>query len=126
MAKPKYRGFDTQSSTNRFRLTDFELIKRDLLNHFNIRYGEKLMHPTFGCGIWSYLFDPLTEDIKQKIVTEIKAVIDYDPRVNADYIVVTTFEQGIQIELDLSLVTTNQISKMVVQFDKNVGAAFAV
>jgi len=117
-----YKGFSTQNDTRKFRLTDFELIKRDLLNHFNVRRGEKLMRPTFGCDIWNYLFEPMTEEVKNKIIDEVKTVIDYDPRVNADSINITSYEQGIQVELDLSLVDTDQRSSMVLRFDQNQGA----
>ena len=121
-----YKGFNTQGEYHKFRTTDFNLIKHDLLNHFNIKYGEKLMKPTFGCGIWNYLFDPFTSDVTDKIVEEVKTIIDYDPRVNADNITVIGYEHGIQIELDISLVNTNQTSKMIFQFDRNLGAALAV
>ena len=66
-----YKGFNTQGEYHKFRTTDFNLIKHDLLNHFNIRYGEKLMKPTFGCGIWNYLFDPFTSDVTDKIIKEL-------------------------------------------------------
>jgi phage baseplate assembly protein W len=120
-----YKGFDTQSNSRRFRLTDFELIKRDLLNHFNVRRGEKLMRPGFGCSIWTYLFEPMTETTRQQVIDEVKAVIDYDPRVNADKITITSYEQGIQIELELSLVGTNQTSNMVLRFDQNQSAVLS-
>jgi phage baseplate assembly protein W len=120
-----YKGFDTQSNSRRFRLTDFELIKRDLLNHFNVRRGENLMRPGFGCSIWNYLFEPMTETTRQQVIDEVKAVIDYDPRVNADKITITSYEQGIQIELELSLVGTNQTSNMVLRFDQNQSAVLS-
>jgi hypothetical protein len=36
------------------------------------------------------------------------------------------YEHGIQVEIDISLVNTNQTSKMIFQFDKNIGAAMAL
>ena len=120
-----YRGFNTQSQDRKFRITDFELIKRDLLNHFNTKRGERVMRPTFGCGVWDYLFEPMTEAVKEKIIDEVKAVIDYDPRVNADQVTITSYEQGIQIELDLSLVDTDQTSTMVLRFDQNQSAVLS-
>ena len=60
-----YKGFSTISpDAENFALFDFDLIKQDLLNHFNIRQGERLMNPKFGTIIWDLLFEPLTEDIK--------------------------------------------------------------
>jgi phage baseplate assembly protein W len=121
-----YKGFNTQSANRKFRLADFELIKRDLINHFNIRRGEKLMRPTFGCGIWAHLFEPLMEDTRQKIVDEIKQVIDYEPRVNADKVTVTSYDQGVQVEIILSLVNSNQTSKLIMQFDQNKNAVMSL
>jgi len=123
---PTYKGFTTQEHPHKFRLTDFALVKRDLLNHFNIRKGEKLMNPKFGCGIWDFLFEPFTESTKQSIIKEVAFVINYDPRVNAEAITITTFEHGIQIEMDLSYVNTNQVEKMLIQFDKTSATAYGI
>ena len=42
-----YRGFSTINPENAsFQLFDIGLIKQDLINHFNIRQGEKLSDPT--------------------------------------------------------------------------------
>ena len=46
-----YKGFSTVGRNQKFRLTDFDLVKQDLINHFNIRKGEKLMNPNFGTVI---------------------------------------------------------------------------
>ena len=43
----KYRGFSSNEIKNNFKLYDMELVKRDLLNHFYIRKGEKLENPNF-------------------------------------------------------------------------------
>ena len=48
-----YKGFSTNNRSKKFRVTDFELVKQDLINHFNIRKGEKLMNPNFGTIIWN-------------------------------------------------------------------------
>jgi len=121
-----YKGFSTQEHPHKFRFTDFALVKRNLLNHFNIRKGEKLMNPKFGCGIWDYLFEPLTESTRQSIVKEVSFVINYEPRVNAERITVTTFEHGLQIEMDLSYVNSNIVQKMLVQFDRNSLSAYGI
>jgi hypothetical protein len=70
----RYRGFSTIGRTKKFRLTDLELVKRDLLNHFSIRKGEKLMDPNFGSIIWNMLYEPLTADVKSSIVEDVKRI----------------------------------------------------
>jgi phage baseplate assembly protein W len=112
-----YKGFSTIGQTKKFRLTDFDLIKRDIINHFHIRKGEKLMNPGFGTIIWNVLYEPFTEDLKSVITADIKNIASYDPRVSFDNIVVTEFDRGIQILLELRYLQTNQINQMTLQFD---------
>jgi len=112
-----YRGFSTVGRNRKFRLTDFELVKQDLINHFYIRKGEKLMNPDFGTIIWNIVHEPLTEDLKSVIVTDIKAIASYDPRISVDNVVITEYDQGIQVELQLRYVQTNQTNLLNLQFN---------
>ena len=114
-----YKGFSTIGQTKKFRLTDHDLIKQDIVNHFHIRKGEKLMNPGFGTIIWNLLYEPFTEDLKSLIQSDIKSIANYDPRVSFDNIVVTEFEQGIQILLTLRYLQTNQVDNMKLQFDSS-------
>jgi len=121
-----YRGFSTVGRNRKFRLTDFELVKQDLINHFYIRKGEKLMNPDFGTIIWNVVHEPLTEDLKSVIVTDIKAVAGYDPRISIDNVVITEYDQGIQVELQLRYVQTNQTNLLNLQFDNQNNTLTAV
>lgn len=121
-----YRGFSTVGRTRKFRLTDFELVKQDLINHFYIRKGEKLMNPDFGTIIWNVVHEPLTEDLKSVIVTDIKAIAGYDPRISIDNVVITEYDQGIQVELQLRYVQTNQTNLLNLQFDNQNSTLTAV
>jgi phage baseplate assembly protein W len=112
-----YKGFSTVGRNKKFRLTDFELIKQDLINHFQIRKGEKLMNPNFGTIIWNVLYDPFTPELKSAIIADIKAIAAYDPRVSVDNVIVTEYETGIQIELELRYLQTNQTNLMNLRFN---------
>jgi phage baseplate assembly protein W len=112
-----YKGFSTQAGNRNFRLADFDLIKQDILNHFNIRKGEKLMRPNFGTIIWNVLHEPFTEDLKSVITQDVKAIASYDPRVSFDNIIITEFDQGLQIELQLRYVLSNQTNVMLLNFN---------
>ena len=112
-----YRGFSTVGRNRKYRLTDFELVKQDLINHFYIRKGEKLMNPNFGTIIWNVVHEPLTEDLKSVIVTDINNIASSDPRLSIDNVVVTEYSQGIQVELQLRYVQTNQTNLLNLQFD---------
>jgi phage baseplate assembly protein W len=112
-----YRGFSTVNRKKKFRLTDFELVRQDLINHFYIRKGEKLMNPGFGTIIWNVLHEPLTDNLKSIITTDIKNIVSSDPRLAVDRVMITEYDQGLQIDLELRYVQTNQSSLLNLQFD---------
>ena len=112
-----YKGFSTINRSKKFRTSDIDLVKQDLLNHFNIRKGEKLMQPNFGSIIWSLLFEPLTDHVNDLIVNDVKKIVGYDPRLGLQNITITGQEHGIQIELDLVFIPTNQTTQMSLNFD---------
>lgn len=114
-----YRGFSTVGRYKKFRITDIDLIKQDLLNHFNIRKGEKLMQPNFGTIIWSLLFEPMTDAVHQAIVEDVTQIVGYDPRTNLQNITITEYQNGIQIAIDLLYIPTNQETSLNLQFDAN-------
>jgi len=113
-----YMGFSTNTKFSNFKVTDFELAVEDLLNHFNIRIGEKLMNPRFGCIVWDMLFENFTEDVRQIIMENIGEIIDYEPRLNLNSIAVDQYEHGISIELDLQYVGSSLSTKLRVAFDQ--------
>lgn len=112
-----YRGFSTQGQTKKFRATDAALIKQDLINHFSIRKGEKLMNPNFGTIIWSLMFEPMTNEVKKAIVDDITSIINYDPRVNITDVNVSELEHGIQVIVNLTYVNNNQADVMLMNFN---------
>lgn len=114
----RYNGFSTIDTTHKFKLTDFDLVKRDIQNHFAIRKGEKLMDPDYGTIIYNMIFEPLNQDTKNTIVQDIKRIIGADPRVAAKNVLVTEFEKGIQIELELIYLNTNQVGKIIANFNR--------
>jgi phage baseplate assembly protein W len=117
-----YKGFSTvNTSSQGFMLYDLELIKQDLLNHFHTRRGERLMNPQFGTIIWDMLFEPMTEQLKESIVDNVNEIINYDPRLVAQNVIVTTYESGIQIECILKYLPYNIQQSMQLRFDQSAG-----
>lgn len=122
IASQMYRGFSTVSKdTENFKLYDFALIKQDLLNHFYIRQGERLMNPTFGTIIWDMLFEPLTEQTKDLILQNVNEIVNYDPRITAKNVIVTQYDSGLQIECVLTYLLYNISESLQLRFDQNNG-----
>ena len=123
LVTPKmYKGFSTiNPSTENFALYDFQLIQQDILNHFHIRQGERLMNPDFGTIIWDLLFEPLTDELKELIIQNVSQIVNSDPRVRAENPVITQYESGIQIECVLTYLPYNISQSMQLTFDQNNG-----
>ena len=117
-----YKGFSTiNENTENCKLYDMELVKQDLLNHFSIRQGERLMQPTFGTIIWDLLFEPLTEDLKELVIQNVNKIINFDPRISAQQVIVTSYESGIQIECMLTYLPYNISEALQLRFDRDSG-----
>ncbi len=118
----RYKGFSTINQYKKFRLTDFELVKRNLLNHFSIRKGEKLSDPEFGSIIWSMLFEPMTADVKALIIEDVKKVANYDPRLRVDNILIDEFEYGLQMQIDMTFLPSDQSDRLYLQFNNKTNS----
>jgi phage baseplate assembly protein W len=125
-----YKGY---SSVNRdfgpYRLSDNDLIIQDLLNNLNIRKGEKLMNPDFGCIVWDRLFDPLTPALKQDIVKNIDTIIANDPRLAVTQS--TTIQEspdghGLVLNFSLQFAGTNKLASLNVKFDSQFNKLFVL
>lgn len=97
-------GFNTQNQYKKFTLTDFELIKRDLLNAFNIRQGQLPGRPEYGTVLWDYLFENQIDAVQQGIQNEIQRVAASDPRLAIANVNVYPQQNGMLIELELQVV----------------------
>jgi phage baseplate assembly protein W len=97
-------GFNTQNQYKKFTLVDFELVKRDLLNAFNIRQGQLPGRPGYGTILWNYLFDNQTDTVQQGIINEVQRVAGGDPRLYISNINVYPQENGMLIELEVQTV----------------------
>jgi len=125
MSKVRYKGFSTIDQTKKFRLTDVDLIKRDLLNHFAIRKGEKLMNSEFGSIIWNVMFEPLTADVKALVVDDIQRVIGYDPRIRVDNVLVDQLDMGLQVQIELTVLPDNYSDVVNLQFNRDLNTVVA-
>ena len=117
-----YRGLSTVDPANRSNvLYDIALIKQDIINHFHIRQGEKLENPEFGTIVWDVIYEPLTEQLKTVIAQNITEIVNSDPRVSVDAIVIDQYESGIIVDCTLSYLPYNISEQMRLTFDEDAG-----
>lgn len=67
-------------STGTQVLEDKELARRDLLNHFYTRKGERLGNPEFGSILPELIFEPLDQRTFDLADNDIREIIGHDPR----------------------------------------------
>jgi len=113
-----YRGFSSNNNKKNYKLYDLDLVKQDLLNHFYIRKGEKLENPSFGTVIWDVLFENFTEEVKTLVAQDIEDILNYDPRITVNSVIVDSTDQGLRIEADVTYLPFNINERMSLNFDR--------
>lgn len=77
------------------------------------------MNPGFGTIIWDMLFEPLTDATKSMIIDDIKKVVSYDPRISVSNVIITEYDHGLQIQIDLTYVQLNNTQSLYLQFERD-------
>jgi len=114
---PTFIGFNTIGQNKKFTLTDFELIKRDLANAFNIQQGELPGRPGYGSNIWAYIFENQTTETQQLILEEITRVASGDPRLRLVDATLYPQDNGLRVELELQVVPSTTAERLALFFD---------
>lgn len=115
---PTFIGFNTVDQFKKFTLTDFELIKRDLINAFNIRQGEKPGRPAYGTTLWDFVFESMDQVTEDAIYQEIQRVAGGDPRIFLQDVSVYARNNGMLIQLSLSVVPSTDAERLAIFFDQ--------
>lgn len=113
----RFIGFNTQGQFKKFTLTDFALIKRDLLNAFNIRQGQLPGRPGYGTVLWDFLFENQLEELQTSIINEVQRVAGGDPRIYINDIQTYPQNNGILIELEIQVIPSTDAERLSIFFD---------
>lgn len=111
-------GFNTQEQYKKFTLTDAPLVKRDLLNAFNIRQGQLPGRPGYGTILWDFIFDSQTTDVQQAIETEIQRVAGGDPRLQISNVEVFPQENGILLQVEIMILPSSDAERLLIFFNQ--------
>jgi phage baseplate assembly protein W len=120
---PTFIGFNTIGQNKKFTSVDFDLIKIDLLNAFNIRQGELPGRPGYGTILWNYLFEGQTVETQTAITEEIQRVCAGDPRVFVSGMQMFPQQNGILIQLGIAVVPSTQAQQLSIFFDQQQRSA---
>ena len=112
-----FKGFSTVDKVRApYTLTDAELVKRDLLNHFYTRQGERIMRPTFGSVIWDFLMEPQDPDTHEIIKEDIERIINSDPRVEFQETNLLVLDHTIQAEVKIKYKLLNREDTLFLEY----------
>lgn len=115
---PTFIGFNTINQNKKFTLVDFELIKRDLANALNIQQGQLPGRPAYGTTIWSYVFENQTPEVEQAMINELQRVIGGDPRLFLQSVQFYPQENGMLINLQVTVVPSTTAERLSLFFDQ--------
>ena len=115
---PTFIGFNTIDQYKKFTAIDFDLIKIDLLNAFNIRQGQLVGRPSYGTVIWDYVFENQTQETERQITAEIQRVCGQDPRVALSDIQLFPQQNGILIQVFLIVVPSTDAQRLSIFFNQ--------
>jgi phage baseplate assembly protein W len=116
-------GFNTQDQFKKFTLVDDALIKRDLLNALNIRQGQLVGRPGYGTALWDNLFENQTNETEAAITREIQRVAGGDPRLQISEIDIFPQENGMLIQILLTIVPSTDAERLSIFFDQQTRTA---
>ena len=116
-------GFNTQDQFKKFTLVDDALIKRDLLNALNIRQGQLVGRPGYGTALWDNLFENQTNETEAAITREIQRVAGGDPRLQISKIDIFPQENGMLIQILLTIVPSTDAERLSIFFDQQTRTA---
>jgi phage baseplate assembly protein W len=120
---PTFIGFNTINQNKKFTAVDFDLIKIDLLNAFNIRQGELVGRPGYGTVLWNYLFENQTQETQQLIYKEIQRVCAGDPRIYISGIQMFPQENGLLVQVGIAVVPSTNAQMLSIFFDQQQRSA---
>lgn len=111
-------GYSTINQFKKFTLVDMDLIKRDLLNAFNIQQGQLVGRPGYGTIIWNYVFENQTQETERAITAEIERVCGGDPRIYVSSIEIFPQTNGMLIQVQITPVQGQTAQLLSVFFDQ--------
>lgn len=113
-------------SAKSWALFDIDLINADLTNAFNCRVGERVMRPDYGCRIWDYFMEPLTEQLRELIFYEAQRICLTDGRVKIIGVEVKEIRKGVIVSIDLNYEPLKVSGTYTFKFEERQDAYYGV
>lgn len=116
-------GYQGLVTGKKFTMTDIQLVVQDFINALNIPLGSKVGQPGYGTTIWNFIFDPNTVDVQTALEAEIRRLVALDPRLDLNTVKAFPQENGILLEVQVSVTPYNNPLTVEVFFNQQTTKA---
>lgn len=105
----------------KYTLTDEQLVIQDIVNALSIPQGSLPGNPSYGTTVWGYVFEPGIPESMANVEDEIRRVINQDSRIILNTISTVFQENGLMIQMELSIAPFNTATQATFFLNKNNG-----
>ena len=112
-----FKGFSSPIVGKTQVLYDIDIVRQDLLNHFNTRKGERVMDVEYGFIGWDLLFEIDRPGNSQLLEADVRRIVALDPRLQLLSVTVSSVEYGYRIDLSLYYVQLEAVEDLELVFD---------
>lgn len=112
-----FKGFHSPIVGKTITLYDYQLVRQDLINHFNTKKGERAFDAEYGFIGWDLLFELDNFNLKNILEADCRRIVSLDPRLRLQSISIVTFDYGYEIKMILEYVVLNKLEELTVVFD---------
>lgn len=122
-AFPPCQAPDGSAATARYE----QDVQQAIIIILSTDWGERVMRPTFGAGLRSFVFGPLSQTMLQRIQTRVQeSLVTWEPRIKVEQVSVTIDPQRqgvLLIAITYFVRVTNSRNNLVYPFFLEEGAA---
>ena len=115
-----YIGYTTLSSTKITQTTGIDSVKRDLLNAFSCRKGERRGNPGYGTTIYDMVFELNKPSNQELILKDAERILQTEPRVSVDKLKLNIYTYGCEVDAMLTYIGTGQTFNFTVAFNNSL------
>lgn len=112
-----FKGFSTPTVGKTQTLYDVDIVRQDLINHFNTKKGERAFDSSYGFIGWDLIFELEGFDVENLLEADCRRIVDQDPRLELVSITIGVASQIYQINLSLKYVQLEMIQDLTIVFD---------
>lgn len=120
-----FKGFSSPVVGKTETLFDADLVRKDLMNHFNTKKGERAFDAEYGFIAWDLIFELDGYNTQNLLEADVRRIVALDPRLGLKNLNILTIEYGYEIQLTLEYVILDKLELLTLVFDSRSNTRMA-